>query len=191
MSGFISRLDTLDELLERHAAALGADLVPYRHHAYRVLNFCAALWTESSRGAGASSTDEPQQREKMAIAVAFHDLGIWTDRTFDYLPPSIRLAREHLLAHGQAEWVPEIELMILEHHKLRRYRGHEGWLVEAFRQADWVDVSYGARSFGLPRSLLRDAFAQFPDQGFHRRLLELTLERSKTKPFSPLPMLRF
>lgn len=180
MSVFVAKHDTLDALLELHAGALGADLVPYRHHAYRVLNFCAAL-----------STHEPHQLEKMAIAVAFHDLGIWTDHTFDYLPPSMRLAREHLLANGREAWVPEIELMILEHHKLRSYREHPGWLVEAFRQADWVDVTYGARSFGLPRSIVRDAFTSFPDQGFHRRLVELTLQRSKTRPLSPLPMMRF
>ena len=27
--------------------------------------------------------------EKIAVAAAFHDLGIWTNKTFDYIPPSI------------------------------------------------------------------------------------------------------
>jgi HD superfamily phosphodiesterase len=31
--------------------------------------------------------------EKIAAAAVFHDLGIWTDRTFDYIAPSIALAR--------------------------------------------------------------------------------------------------
>ena len=55
----------------------------------------------------------------------------------------MRLAREHLLAHGLEAWAPEFEQMILEHLKLRRCRE-----------------------------------------------VELTLERSKTRPRSPLPMLR-
>ena len=187
----LTALDTLDAVLEQHAAALGTDLVPYRNHAYRVVNFCAALATVRSRAEESrASTHEPGALAKMTIAVAFHDLGIWTDQTFDYLAPSMRLAREHLSAHGQEAWIPEVEAMILEHHRVRAVREHPGWLVEAFRQADWVDVTYGARSFGLPRSLVRDCFAHFPDQGFHRRLVQLTLQRVKSHPLSPLPMMR-
>ena len=39
--------------------------------------------------------------EKIATAAVFHDLEIWTDRTFDYLAPSIALVREHLVAHAR------------------------------------------------------------------------------------------
>jgi hypothetical protein len=53
---------------------------------------------------------DPEQLEKVAVAAAFHDLGIWTDGTFDYLPPSIRLAREWLGQSGKAEWEPEISV---------------------------------------------------------------------------------
>ncbi|HEX5658339.1 MAG TPA: hypothetical protein VFX59_14150 [Polyangiales bacterium] len=174
-----TKLDTLDAILEQHSDALGADLTPYRNHAYRVINLCAAL-----------SSDEPARLEKMQIAVAFHDLGIWTDRTFDYLVPSLQRAHAYLTTHNR-EWQPEIEAMILEHHKLRTYRAQPDWLVEAFRRADWVDVTYGARAFGLPRSLVRDLFARYPDTGFHRRLVQLTLQRTASHPFSPLPMMRF
>ncbi|HEY6881943.1 MAG TPA: hypothetical protein VI299_28135 [Polyangiales bacterium] len=176
----LTALDTLDAILEQHADALGADRVPYRHHAYRVINFCAAL-----------STHEPRQVEKMQIAVAFHDLGIWTDQTFDYLAPSKERASEFLRARGSADWQPEIDAMILEHHKLRSYRAHPGWLVEPFRRADLVDVSYGARSFGLARALIRDVYTRYPDEGFHGRLVQLAWQRTKTHPLSPLPMLRF
>jgi hypothetical protein len=173
-------LDTLDTILERHTDALGADFTPYRNHAYRVINFCAAL-----------STDEAAQLEKMQIAVAFHDLGIWTDHTFDYLEPSIARARTYLTDAGRSAWLPEIEAMILEHHRVRSYRAQPDWLVEPFRRADWIDVTYGTRSFGVPRSLVRDLFTRYPDTGFHRRLVELTLERMKHKPLSPLPVMRW
>ncbi len=174
-------LDTLDAILERHADALGPDRTPYRHHAYRVINFCAAL----------ASAPSDEALEKMQIAVAFHDLGIWTDHTFDYLPPSRGRAGAYLRASGREAWLPEIDAMILEHHKLRRYKENSGWLVEAFRRADLVDVSYGARAFGLPRALVRDVYARYPDEGFHARLVQLAWQRFKQHPLSPLPMMRF
>jgi len=62
----------LDELLDAHAAALGRDFTGYRNHAYRVVNLCVT-----------QSSGDPEQLEKSAIVAAFHDLGIWTDGTFD------------------------------------------------------------------------------------------------------------
>ena len=86
--------------------------------------------------------------EKIGIAAAFHDLGIWTDHTFDYLQPSMRLAQSWLAAAGKRRWTPEITEMILEHHKVTRYRANPGWLVEPFRRSDWIDVTRGALTFG-------------------------------------------
>jgi hypothetical protein len=166
-------------LLEAHAAELGNDLTAYRNHTYRVVNLCAAL-----------SSGEPEPLEKMAIAAAFHDLGIWTDGTFDYLQPSIRLADAHLARTGRAEWTPEITAMILEHHKISAYRGHPHWLVEPFRRADWIDVTRGLRTFGLPRSFLHEIFSTWPSAGFHKRLVQLELRRLRTHPWNPLPMVR-
>ena len=110
--GLLTDLAPLDAILDRHAADLAADFTAYRNHAYRVATLCA------SQASGA-----PEAIEKIAIAAAFHDLGIWVDHTFDYLDPSVRLAREHLLASGRAAWVPEVTAAILEHHRITRYRG--------------------------------------------------------------------
>ncbi len=126
----------------------------------------------------------------MAIAAGCHDLGIWTDRTFDYLGPSVRLACAHLSNSGRAEWTDEITAMILEHHKLSRYRGDPGWLVEPFRRADWVDVSKGFIAFGLPGALVREVLSAWPSAGFHRRLAQLALQRLRTHPWHPLPMVK-
>jgi len=175
----LTSIATLDAVLQAHARELGGDFAAYRNHAYRVVNLCAAL-----------RPGDDAQLEKFALAAAFHDLGIWTNRTFDYLPPSVELARAHLAQCGCAQWTPEISGMIFEHHKLSRYRAEPGWLVEPFRQADWVDVSHGVLSFGLPRVLLRDIFAAWPDAGFHKRLAQLSLKRLLTHPWKPLPMLR-
>ena len=76
----LERLDPLDRVLETHASALGDDFNAYRNHTYRVVNLCTAL----SPCADASL-------EKVALAAAFHDLGIWTNGTFDYIAPSITL----------------------------------------------------------------------------------------------------
>ena len=130
------------------------------------------------------------QLEKLAIAAAFHDMGIWTDGTFDYLPPSVRLASAYLAGAGRAEWTAEISEMILQHHKISRYRGARRCLVEPFRRSDWVDVTRGLVTFGLSRSLLREIFSMWPSAGFHKRLVELELTRLRTHPWNPLPMMR-
>ncbi len=46
------------------------------------------------------------------IASAFHDLGIWTDRTFDYFAPSIRHAHVSLKANDLAHLEPEVHGLI-------------------------------------------------------------------------------
>lgn len=80
--------------------------------------------------------------------------------------------------------------MLLEHHKISGYRGDSGPLVESFRRADWMDVTLGLRRFGLPRSVVAPVFSAWPNQGFHRRLLQLSLARLRTNPLAPLPMIR-
>ena len=171
---------TLDEVLNAHAATVGRDFTGYKNHAYRVMNLCLAL----------SPAADEETRQRVAIATAFHDLGIWTAGTFDYIEPSVKLASAHLAGSGRAPWAPEIETTIREHHKLSRYRPHPEWLAEPFRKADLVDLSRGVVRFGLPRGLIRDLYAQWPSAGFHARLVRLSLTRLRTHPLSPLPMVR-
>jgi hypothetical protein len=179
-----TRIVPLDEVLSAHAGALGADFEGYRNHAYRVANFCLAL-TSTNTTAG-----DEERIEKIALAAAFHDLGIWTNATFDYLPPSSRLANAYLAETGRFESAPEITEMILQHHKLTRFRSGRCPLVEPFRRADLIDVSHGLVSFGLPRRFLREVFAQWPDAGFHARLVRLFLGRLRRYPWDPLPMVK-
>ncbi len=129
-------------------------MIAYRNHAYRVANLCVALRPADDAGV-----------EKVALAAAFHDLGIWTARTFDYLAPSADLACDHLRCNGHGDWQEDIAGMIREHHKVRSYRGTGADVVEPFRRADWIDVSRGLLSFGLPRALLREIFAQMAKRG--------------------------
>ena len=169
----------LDGILEGWRAPLGGDFAAYKNHCYRVLNYCLAFCDESA-----------DTLSKVSIAAAFHDLGIWANHTYDYLPPSKQLAREYLVKSNQGAWTEEIETMIEQHHKLRKYKPNPAWLVEPFRKADWIDVSIGRLKFGLPPVLVAEIPAKFPNSGFHRRLIALTKQRLKTHPLTPLPMIR-
>jgi hypothetical protein len=169
----------LDDILGRWRAPLGGDFASYRNHGYRVLNFCLAIGGSDDASVG-----------KVSVATAFHDLGIWAEGTFDYLAPSIRLAREYLAREQRPDWTEEVAAMIDGHHKITRHRAGAAPLVEPFRRADWIDVTSGVLRYGLPRPFIRDVQAAFPDEGFHRHLLSLTAERFRAHPLSPLPMVK-
>ena len=174
----VTSVPTIDAVLRDHASELGPDFIGYRNHVYRVVNLCASM------------VEDRADLEKIAVAAVFHDLGIWTNKTFDYIAPSIALAREYLATHGQVAWTAEIERMIADHHKITPSRANRDSLVEPFRRADWIDVTRGVRAFGLPRSLVRSVLAEWPSAGFHWRLVELTLDRFRMHPLTPLPMVR-
>jgi hypothetical protein len=173
----LTRLPTIDNVLNDHATELRDDFVGYRNHVYRVVNLCVAIAGQS-------------EREKIAVAAVFHDLGIWTNGTFDYIVPSLELAHEYLVAHAREDWVADIEAMIGDHHKITPSKGGPHSLVEAFRRADWIDVTRGLRRFGIPRPFVARLFATWPSTGFHWRLVTLTLERFRSHPLTPWPMVR-
>jgi hypothetical protein len=89
------------------------------------------------------------------------------------------------------DWIPEIEAMIANHHKITPSGADPHWLVESFRRADWIDVSRGLRRFGLPRTFIAAVTAAWPNAGFHRRLVQLTLARFRKHPLTPLPMVKW
>lgn len=169
----------LDELFSDYQEVLGEDYDAYRNHCLRVYNFCCAL-----------ARKREVDLDKIAVAVFYHDLGIWTESTFDYLPASQLLARNYLEKNGKGEWRSEIEAMIGEHHKLTRYKKHPEWLVELFRKADWIDITGGLLRFKLQDDFVTDVLDEFPNAGFHRKLVKLAVERFKSHPLSPLPMMK-
>jgi hypothetical protein len=175
----LTEVGALDAVLSRYTAVLAGDFEAYRNHAYRVANLCA------SQSSGAL-----QAIEKIAIAAAFHDLGIWTARTFDYLEPSASLAGQYLVDAGRAGWAPEVTAAILEHHRVTTYRGAHEELVEPFRRADWMDVPGGLLASGLSRALFRATESRWPLAGFHRLLARLEWRQVRTHPWNPLPMVK-
>lgn len=83
----------IDRRLAPWTTHLGADRTGYRNHALRVLATCDALHAASGRPA---EDPVPSTTEEYLTAAAFHDLGIWSAGTFDYLAPSADLARRWL-----------------------------------------------------------------------------------------------
>src|SRR5437773_2620464 len=66
----LTRIPTIDDILNDYATALREDFLGYRNHVYRIVNLCVAM-------AGRS------ELEMIAVAAVFHDLGIWANSTFD------------------------------------------------------------------------------------------------------------
>ena len=89
-----------------------------------------------------------------------------------------------------ADWIPEIEAMIVDHHKVTPSGANPESLVESFRRADWIDVSRGLRRFGVPRRFIVAVSTTWPSAGFHRRLVQLTIDRFWKHPLTPLPMIK-
>ncbi|HEX4870060.1 MAG TPA: hypothetical protein VFV15_04970 [Moraxellaceae bacterium] len=172
---------TLDQLFAPWKDALGADYRGYRNHVERLLALCGAL-----------AAREGVALDALALRVAgvYHDLGIWSDGTFDYLAPSAARARAWLEANGRGDLAPLVTALIDQHHKVRP-AGPAHDPVEIFRRADWIDVTLGALSFGLPRAHYRELLRQHPDAGFHPRLVRLSGKQMLTNPLRPLPMFRW
>jgi hypothetical protein len=173
-----AQIPLLEEILNDRQAALGDEFLGYKNHVYRMVNFCFA-----------QSEFSAEERDKLIIAGCFHDLGIWTGTTFDYLPPSIAAAKEHLTENGLERWIPEIELMIDQHHKLREYPDNP--LVEIFRKGDLVDFSLGLVKSGLPGAFVKSVKKQFPNAGFHKGLVKLAGRWVCRHPLNPLPVLKW
>ena len=176
----IRELPILDELLERHAAVLGPNRRAYTNHVYRMVNFCAEL-----------VGDDPEALQKIGIAGAFHDIGVFADGTFDYLAPSRTRASTYVDEAGRSQWREEVGAMVYWHHKITPVPKAMGPLVEAFRKADWIDVLHGAITCGIPRSRISEIFKAFPNAGFHWLLVKLSAKRLLTHPWNPMPILRW
>lgn len=180
VDGIVVEEPTIEAILGEWRAAIGPAFDGYRGHVYRVFNVCLQL--------RACDADE---RRKLAIALAFHDLGLWSAQTVDYLPPSEAEAAAWLARNGLAAWTDEIRLIIGMHHRLRPWRDPATPLVEVLRRADLVDFSLGAVRAGVPRAFLRRLSATFPNAGFHRFLFARARGWCLRHPLRPMPFLRW
>lgn len=170
----------IDDILEPWKKVIGVDYEGYRNHVVRMATFALMLQSCSS-----------EDQNKIEIAACFHDIGIWTDNTLDYLSPSVPPALRYLDENRLSNWGPEISEMILEHHKIRKIKNGISPLVEIFRKGDLVDFSKGMVRFGLPRKAVKDIMQEYPNAGFHRMLMKQTARWFIKHPFNPLPMMKW
>jgi hypothetical protein len=156
-------LPLAEEILESHrhrARGDDAGYDAYKAHVYRVVNFARAL-----------TPDEPDRDDKLAIAVAFHDLAAFD--TLDYLVPSIEAQDAWLQQTGREAWSEELALIIAEHHRFSGYGPTRPYalLVEAVRRADLVDVSQGLIRSGIPSSYVKEVRGAFDAGVFFKRVI--------------------
>jgi hypothetical protein len=175
-----TKIPLLEDILNQWKTELGDDYSGYKNHVYRMIHFCFALHP---------CNDE--ERQKIIIAACFHDLGVWTEHTPDYLPPSIALAKNYLQQQHLQQWIDEIALMIDMHHKIRRYRDARYPLVEVFRKGDWVDFSLGYVKQGLSKTDIELVKSHFPNEGFHKMLAQQAKAWFTKHPLTPPPFMKW
>src|SRR5262249_15863254 len=173
----LERHPFVDEMAARWGGALRASREAYSGHAYRVLNYARAL------------IGTERHNDELALAAAYHDLGIWSDRTFDYLGPSQQRAEAFRREGAPIIDAELLALLIYDHHLLRRPgTGIEPALRDAFRRADLVDVSRGTLRAGLSTAFVRGVANPFPYQGFEAVFVGPAGPWALRPPLRPLPM---
>lgn len=150
-----------------------ADFTAYRNHCLRVLTFANFLLKDEVK------EKLPQAFNLMATALAYHDVGLWTNHSLNYLDPSIERMIHYVSGSGIWKDSPtDVEIMkiiIAQHHKFTPYFNaslspEANDVINAVRKADWADATFGIIRFDLPASLLEAAYAKLPDAGFHSML---------------------
>jgi hypothetical protein len=167
----------LDTELSKFSDAMGDDYEAYRNHCLRVLSF-AVSHLGGVKNVSSKSVDV------MALALAYHDLGLWSDGALDYLEPSAKQLEASTSAkNGEDDAafdendIATARAIITEHHKLTDFeskdRGINDNLVNAIRKSDWADFTIGIVRFGLPGSFLESAYTSIPEAGFHMTLTKM------------------
>ena len=175
-----------------------ADFEAYRNHCLRVMTFAKYFLSSSSEKE--KDFSEENVMKVIAMAVAYHDVALWTDGKLDYLEPSIRqmyhyVWKEGIFSEDDIDLAREI---INQHHKFTNFKSKKkssssksfDTIVNAVRKADWADFTYGIVRFQLPSSLLEDAYAKVPEAGLHQMLATFGPRLSPDSILGQLKVLR-
>ena len=162
----------LDDELFHLARAIGSvDFPKYRNHCLRTLTFTKYLLSDEAL------KEMPRAMDLAAVALAYHDVGLWSDKALNYLEPSSAqmvkgaLNDENFSSHD----VEIMKAIIEEHHKFTdfesdRFNSTAIELINSVRKADWADFSMGVIRFGMPAALIEAAYDAIPEAGFHAML---------------------
>ena len=172
----VHQAPTLDAVLEPYRARIGADFAGYRNHCLRVLTYALHFVGEPSEA----------DRRAFEVALAFHDIALWTHGALAYLEPSEALAVRENEA-GKLGVDPQLLRDLIHwHHKVTPFRGPKADLVNALRKGDWVDATKGAFRKGLRRKDIRAVEAAIPNEGFHDALQRLAGDNNGGKTLGGL-----
>ncbi len=174
---FITRNKQIDTILNQYKVELGPDYDRYRGHCYRLLNYCILMDLDKS------------EFKQMEVAIPFHDLGIWTHTTMDYLKPSADLAQEYVLENNLELDTENLKEIIVGHHKLNGIKGND--LAEKLRKADLVDLSFGLIPCGLKRKDIKTIQEQIPSLKFHRMIFGNVIRHAASHWSNPFPMMKW
>jgi hypothetical protein len=172
-------LDAEMENLRRHFSK-GDDYQSYRNHCLRVLSFAKYFLPSHVYEV------HPNAMNILAMALAYHDVGLWTDQQLNYLEPSFRRMEENV-GKDQIFTLHHISIardIIRYHHKVTNFHSSNKAveaMVNAVRKADWADVTMGILRFGMPTDLLEMAYQKVPSYGFHQMLAGMS---SRLSPHS-------
>lgn len=169
-----SALDSQLNLPSIHNA-LGQDYNRYRNHCLRVYIFSKYFLPDFV------VEEMPNAHDILGVALAYHDIALWTDGALNYLDPSVKQMNTHLVQNDDAilseEELEIAGIVIEEHHKLTSYKQGKNAtvnaLVNAARKADWADFTIGLVGWGLPAGLLQAAYEKVPELGFHMMLAKM------------------
>eukprot|EP01104_Vermistella_antarctica_P020814 TRINITY_DN9078_c0_g1_i1.p1 TRINITY_DN9078_c0_g1~~TRINITY_DN9078_c0_g1_i1.p1 ORF type:complete len:237 (-),score=31.39 TRINITY_DN9078_c0_g1_i1:113-823(-) len=159
--------------LKSHSSALGEDLLAYSNHCHRVLNYAYHFDPEAVGDEGSRA------RAVVATALAYHDIGLWTDARLDYvLCSNERFLRDYTSGDGgefasiivdppltDAE-IHTIEDIIVRHHKVTAFGEDGSAAAEAVRKADWCDATTGIVHYGISSANQAAVNERFPNAGF-------------------------
>jgi hypothetical protein len=168
-----------DELLDL-SKYIGKDFQAYRNHCLRVLTFTKFFLDQNAASDGGVNLKQelPNAMDLAATAMAYHDVGLWTDHDLNYLEPSAKKLDQTVFNGFSLHEIRVMDEIILQHHKITTYDSTEftdaeNLLINAVRKADWTDATMGLVRYGLPATLLEMAYTKIPEAGFHMMLAGL------------------
>ena len=166
----------IESILENYEAVIGEDFIAYKNHCYRVFNYMKLMdLTE-------------REEEQCSVMLPFHDLGIWTNKTMDYLPSSIQLAINYIQNKNLDIEENLIENFIGNHHRVFK---NKGTLEEKIRKADLIDLSFGIIRFGISKKNIKEIKTEFPANKFQKETYKKVFKHAWLNLRNPFPMLKF
>ena len=164
----------LDEQLKFVQDAVGTDFEGYRNHCLRTLTFVYHQMPDSV------FDKQPNILDIVSVALAFHNVGMWTLEPRDYKNHSIAVMEQHVKKEGK--WdntsINMMREIILLHDLFGQYKdGESEWMnemINTVRHAYWADTTVGFIRGEMHASIVEAAYKKVPDAGYHNVITSMT-----------------